>query len=69
MDCVLDVSASERYVRPWNAPSNPITAWRPVKARANLTAFSTASLPALKNADLSGPRMGTRSRRRSDRAA
>ena len=58
--CVLEVSASDREVRPWKAPSNPITAGRPVKARANLTAFSTASLPALKNAALRGPREGTR---------
>ena len=30
LDVVLEVSASDRYVRPWNAPSNPITACRPV---------------------------------------
>ena len=46
-------------MRPWNAPSKPITAWRPVKARANLTAFSTASVPALKNAALVGPPIGS----------
>ena len=48
------MSESDRSVRPWKAPSNPITAGRPVYARANLTAFSTASVPALKNAAFAG---------------
>ena len=63
------MSASDRYVRPWNAPSKPITACRPVKARANLTAFSTASVPALKNAAFAGPVNGASASRRSDSAA
>ena len=37
-------------VRPWNAPSKQITAWRPVAAFANFTAFSTASAPELNSA-------------------
>ncbi len=45
-------------VRPWKAPSNAITAGRFVYARANLTAFSIASVPALKNAALTGARTG-----------
>ncbi len=57
--CVFEVSVSESIVRPWNAPSNAITAGRFVNARANLTAFSTASVPALKNAAFAGLRTGT----------
>jgi len=56
--CVFDVSVSDISVRPWNAPSNAITAERFVKSRANLIAFSTASVPALKNAALAGPENG-----------
>ena len=52
-------------MRPWKPPSKPITAGRPVYARANLTAFSTASVPALKNAALAGLRTGASSQRRS----
>jgi hypothetical protein len=59
------VSASS--VRPWNAPSKPITAGRFVNERANLIAFSTASVPALKNAALAGFRTGASSQRRSAR--
>src|SRR5581483_8131872 len=54
----FDVSVSARYVRPWKAPSNAITAGLPVASRANLTAFSTASVPALKNAALTGAGIG-----------
>ena len=46
---------SESSVRPWKPPSKAMTAGRSVKARENLTAFSTASVPALKNAALRGP--------------
>ena len=41
-----------RRVRPWNAPSNAMTAGRPVAARANFTAFSMASAPELNMATL-----------------
>src|SRR6266511_3195540 len=44
-----------RSVRPWKPPSKHTTAGRPVAARANFTAFSTASAPALKNAALRSP--------------
>ena len=63
--CVFEVSESDSSVRPWNAPSKAITAGRRVYARANLTAFSTASVPALKNAAFAGPRNGARSSSRS----
>ncbi len=36
-----------RLVRPWKPCSKQITACRPVKKRATLTAFSTASAPLL----------------------
>jgi hypothetical protein len=65
--CVFEVSVIDMSVRPWNAPSNAITAGRPVKRRANLTAFSTASVPALKNAALAGPLNGAAATRRSAR--
>ena len=52
--CVFDVSVSASSVRPWKPPSNAITAGRFVYARANFTAFSTASAPALKNAAFVG---------------
>jgi hypothetical protein len=42
-------------VRPWNAPSKLMMAERPVAARANLTAFSTASAPELNSATLRSP--------------
>ena len=67
--CVFDVRVSDISVRPWNAPSNAITAGRRVCARANLTAFSTASVPALKNAAFAGPVNGARSSRRSESVA
>ena len=63
--CVFEVSESESSVRPWKPPSKAITAGRFVYARANLTAFSTASVPALKNAAFVGPEIGVRSSRRS----
>jgi hypothetical protein len=63
--CVFEVIVIERSVRPWNAPSNAITAGRRVKERANLTAFSTASVPALKNAAFAGFRTGVSSTSRS----
>ena len=44
-----------------------ITAGRLVYERANLTAFSTASVPALKKAAFAGPENGARSRSRSAR--
>jgi hypothetical protein len=59
------VSVIASSVRPWNAPSKAITAGRFVYSLANLTAFSTASVPALKNAALAGPRNGARSTSRS----
>ena len=43
-------------MRPWKPPSKAITAGRFVYERANLIAFSTASVPALKNAAFAGPR-------------
>ncbi len=52
-------------MRPWKPPSKPITAGRFVYARANLIAFSTASVPALKNAAFAGPEIGAVSTRRS----
>ena len=52
-------------MRPWKPPSKAITAGRFVYARANLTAFSTASVPALKKAAFAGPVNGDRSSRRS----
>ncbi len=54
-----------RSVRPWNAPSNAITAGRFVYERANLIAFSIASVPALKNAAFAGPEMGVSAMSRS----
>ena len=63
--CVFDVSERDSRVRPWKPPSKPITAGRPVKARANLTAFSTASVPALKKAAFLGPSIGASSHSRS----
>ena len=63
--CVFDVSVIESSVRPWKPPSNAITAGRFVYERANLIAFSTASVPALKNAAFAGPANGARSSRRS----
>ena len=63
--CVFEVSDSDSSVRPWKPPSNAITAGRPVYARANLTAFSTASVPALKNAAFTGPEIGARASSRS----
>ena len=56
--CGFDVIVSASSVRPWKPPSNAITAGRPVCRRANLTAFSTASVPALKNAARVGPAIG-----------
>ena len=63
--CVFDVKLSESSVRPWNAPSKTITAERFVYERANLIAFSIASVPALKNAALAGPVNGASDSRRS----
>ena len=63
--CTFEVRESESSVRPWKPPSNAITAGRPVDARANLTAFSTASVPALKKAAFTGPEIGARSASRS----
>ena len=63
--CVFDVSVIESSVRPWNAPSKAITAGRFVYERANLIAFSTASVPALKNAAFAGPVNGASASRRS----
>ena len=54
--CVFEVSDSDISVRPWKPPSKAMTAGRFVYARANLTAFSTASVPALKKPALTGPR-------------
>ena len=59
------MSVIESSVRPWKAPSKAITAGRPVASRANLTAFSTASVPALKKAALAGTVNGARASRRS----
>ena len=56
--CVFEVSVSDRSVRPWKPPSKQISAGRPVYARANLAAFSIASVPALKNAAFAGPLNG-----------
>ena len=63
--CVFEVSESDIIVRPWKPPSKAMTAGRFVYARANFTAFSTASVPALKNPALTGPEIGTRSASRS----
>ena len=46
-------------------PRSAITAGRRVYARANLTAFSTASVPALKNAAFAGPLNGASASSRS----
>ena len=64
--CTFEVSESESSVRPWNAPSNAITAGRFVYERANLTAFSTASVPALKKATFVGPEIGASGSSRSE---
>jgi len=56
--CVFDVIVIESIVRPWKAPSKAMIAGRLVYARANFTAFSTASVPALKNAAFAGGRTG-----------
>ncbi len=63
--CGFEVSVSASSVRPWNEPSNAITAGRPVNERANLIAFSTASAPALKNAAFAGPEKGAAASSRS----
>ena len=63
--CVRDVIVNESSVRPWNAPSKAMTASRPVYSRASLTAFSTASVPALKKAARLSPEIGTSSPSRS----
>ena len=64
----FEVIVSESSVRPWKPPSNAITAGRPVCRRASFTAFSTASVPALKNAARVGPAIGTSAHSRSARA-
>ena len=56
--CVFEVRLSERSVRPWKPPSNAMTAGRFVDERANLIAFSIASVPALKNAARFSPEIG-----------
>jgi hypothetical protein len=56
-----------RSVRPWKLPRKLITAGRPVKARAILTAFSTASAPVLKKIAFFSPFSGATSHRRSAR--
>ena len=63
--CVFDVIDRDSSVRPWKPPSKAITAGRFVYERANLIAFSTASVPALKNAALVAPEIGADSTRRS----
>ena len=63
--CTFEVRDSESSVRPWKPPSKAITAGRFVYERANLIAFSTASVPALKNAAFVGPEIGVRASRRS----
>jgi hypothetical protein len=45
-------------VRPWKPPQKPITYWRPVAARASLSAPSTASVPELVRNARTGPRIG-----------
>ena len=66
--CVFEVIVMESIVRPWNAPSNAITAGRFVYERANLIEFSTASVPALKNAAFAGHVNGATAIRRSARS-
>ncbi len=66
--CVFEVIVIESIVRPWNAPSNAITAGRFVYERANLIEFSTASVPALKNATFAGDVNGATAIRRSARS-
>ena len=63
--CVFEVIVIASIVRPWKAPSKTITAGRFVYERANLIEFSTASVPALKNAALAGPLIGASSIMRS----
>jgi hypothetical protein len=63
--CTFDVIVSASSVRPWKAPSKAITAARPVWSRASFTAFSTASVPALKKAAREGPEMGASAHSRS----
>ncbi len=63
--CVFDVRLIAMSVRPWKAPSKAITAGRFVYDLANLTAFSTASAPELKNPARTSPEMGAASQRRS----
>ena len=45
-------------VRPWKPPLNEMMPGRPVKARATLTAFSTASAPVETSMVLAGPATG-----------
>ena len=52
-------------MRPWNAPSYAITPGRPVWSRASFTAFSTASVPALKKAARVSPEIGASAQSRS----
>ena len=58
-------SSCESSVRPWKAPSNATTPGRPVCSRASFTAFSTASVPALKNAARVSPEIGASAHSRS----
>jgi len=55
----LPVIAIAMTVRPWNPPVKAITPERPVAARAILIAFSVASAPVVKKADLTFPVIGT----------
>ena len=52
-------------VRPWKAPEKAMTAWRPVAARAILTAFSTASAPVVTKIAFFSPLIGAIAVRRS----
>jgi hypothetical protein len=59
----FEVIVIESSVRPWNAPSKATTPGRPVCSRASFTAFSTASVPALKNAARVSPEIGASAHR------
>jgi len=60
--------AMVRRVRPWKAPLKEMTPGRPVKTRAILMAFSTASAPVVKKMVLAGPLNGASLFSRSARA-
>ena len=64
---ILPVRPSASRVRPWKPPLKAITPGRPVKARAILIEFSTASAPVLISIVFFAPSPGASAFRRSHR--